>query len=120
MRRNAGTMQGRIAAAAAVAIYFLGAPGSARAENPNPCPDAFYPYDEAQLKVSADKPMLVVTLTRTPITRLRLSLDQVEPRHGKHIELEWEPNLPDTLVKSVALAEGTWNCSGSARTRLQV
>jgi hypothetical protein len=120
MRRSAVMMQGRIVAAAAVAIYLLGAPGSARSQTPPACPNATFKYDEAVLEVTADKPTLVVTLTRAPITRLRLSLDQIDSGRGKHVELEWEPNLPDTLVKRVALAEGRWHVSFWAEPILRV
>jgi hypothetical protein len=118
MRRCVVMMHARILAAVAFALYFVGAPRSASAQG-SPCPTD-YKKEAASLPVSADAPVLVVTLTRAPITRLRLSLDQISPRPGKHVELEWEPNLPDTLVKSVVLAEGTWNVSFWAEPILRV
>ena len=59
---------------------------------------------------------LTVRLSRPPSTRIRLSLDS----ETEHLELEWEPNLPDALVKHVTLAPDTWRFSFWAEPILHI
>lgn len=96
--------------------------GTAWADTPSRCPTvdisdkSIKTKATTTLSVTSRPQIWTATMSRPPSSRVRLSLD----RHGENIEVEWDPNTPDQLIKSVTLQPGDWQVSFWAEPVLAV